>query len=95
MAKHTPGPWQWYWRVENGEANCGVFYEEHKGVAYSICRAPRYETAKQWEANARLIVASPLLLVSLREALKLITPGSLASEVRERAEATIRAATHE
>jgi hypothetical protein len=58
-AKFTSGPWQWYWREEDGEVNCGVFYEERPGIAWSICRAPRYETQEQWAANARLISAAP------------------------------------
>jgi hypothetical protein len=63
----TPGPWQWYWRVEGREANCGVYYEERPGMAHSVCRAPRYVTQEQWEANARLIAAAPLMLAALRE----------------------------
>ena len=63
--QHTPGPWVWYWRNEDGEANCGVFW--HERMAYSVCRAPRYETQEQWEANARLIAAAPDLLETLME----------------------------
>lgn len=66
--KHTPGPWQWYWREEDGEANCGVFHEERKGLARSICRAPRYEQRDQWEHNARLIAAVPELLEQCKKA---------------------------
>jgi hypothetical protein len=57
MNKHTSEPWQWYWRQEDGEANCGVLYEERPGMAHSVCRAPRYEKEEQWEANAARIVA--------------------------------------
>jgi hypothetical protein len=28
-------------------------------MAYSVCRAPRYQTRQQWEADARLISAAP------------------------------------
>ena len=59
MAEHTPGPWKFYWRLEDGKANCGVFVEQHPGQALSICRAPQYERREQWEANARLIASSP------------------------------------
>ena len=63
--QHTPGPWGWYWRNEDGKANCGVFWQERKGMAYSVCRAPSYETQEQWEANAHLIAAAPELLEAL------------------------------
>lgn len=59
MNGHTPRPWQWYWRSEANEASCGVFWEKFKGHAVSVCRAPRYESRKQWSANAALIVAAP------------------------------------
>ena len=65
---HTPGPWQWYWRTENDETNCGVFWEKSKGQAWPVCRAPRYQTEEQWTADARLISAAPDLLVALNEA---------------------------
>lgn len=57
--KHTPGPWEWYWRVEEGEASCGVFWEKHPGHVYSVCRAPRYQTKEQWKEDASLIAAAP------------------------------------
>jgi hypothetical protein len=65
-AKHTPGPWQWYWRYEQGEANCGVFWEQHEGMAHSVARCPRYQKKAQWEADGRLIAAAPDLLAALR-----------------------------
>lgn len=58
--------WQWYWRSEDGEANCGVFCEPTKGHAYSICRAPRYEIKETWEKHAKLIAAAPKMLAMLR-----------------------------
>lgn len=67
MSEHTPGPWGWYWRHEDGEAICGVFSETRPGMAYSVCRAPRYQTKEQWEADARLIAAAPELLEALKE----------------------------
>jgi hypothetical protein len=63
--KHTPGPWKWYWRKEEGEANCGVFWEKREGQAISVCRAPRYEKQEQWETNAALISAAPDLADAL------------------------------
>jgi hypothetical protein len=66
ITKSTPGPWQYYWRLDKQEhTDCGVFWEKHKGQAYSVCRAPRYEQKEQWEANARLIAAAPDLLEAL------------------------------
>jgi len=68
---HTPGPWDWYWKVRRDdgviEADCGVVaspYNDMRNIR-SICRAPRYETKEQWEANARLISAAPKLLFIL------------------------------
>ena len=66
MVEHTPGPWKWDWRAENGIAHCGVFSEPNVGQAYAIARCPRYEARIQWEANARLIAAAPELLDALR-----------------------------
>lgn len=67
QATHAPSPWKWYWRTdENGHTDCGVFYEKREGQAYSICRAPRYQTKEQWEADARLITAAPDLLEACR-----------------------------
>lgn len=68
---HTPGPWTWYWRQDNGnEADCGVMSGAESGRARSVCRAPRYESEKQWEANARLISAAPELLEALQAMLR-------------------------
>ena len=64
-AQHTPGPWQWYWRHEDGVTNCGVFHEPRSGMAYSVCRAPQYQTEQKWMADARLIAAAPELLEAL------------------------------
>ena len=57
--KHTPGPWTWDWHQVEGEADCGVRSELKAGHAFSVCRAPRYQTQKQWEDDARLIAAAP------------------------------------
>ena len=62
MSAYTPGPWYWYWRQSDGETDCGVYSEKHQGHAYSVCRAPRYQTEDQWAADARLIAAAPELL---------------------------------
>lgn len=66
-ATHTPGPWKWYWREEDGKANCGVFWEKLPGHAYAVARAPQYEKWAQWEANARLIAAAPDLLALAKQ----------------------------
>ena len=70
MSGHTPGPWDWYWRESDGEADCGVYWEKYQGQAYSVCRAPRYQTEEQWAADARLIAAAPELLEALIDARK-------------------------
>ena len=70
---HSPGPWQWYFKIDdNLEADCGVYYEERPGMVYAICRAPRYEGEQQWKANARLIAAAPELLEALKECKKVL-----------------------
>ena len=80
MSKHTPGPWQWYWRLgEALKADCGVFAEPRPGHAYSVCRAPQYEGQAQWEANARLISAAP----EMYEALLAILPFIPITSARE------------
>ncbi len=61
--KYTPEPWKWYWKInEKLEAECGVYSENVTGQVISVCRAPRYESEKQWKANARLIASVPELL---------------------------------
>ncbi len=69
MTEHTPGPWEWYWRVndDNLEADCGVLSDVKSGRARSICRCPRFEAEDQWRANARLIAAAPDLLAALKK----------------------------
>ena len=63
MKEPTPAPWKWYWKLnEHLEADCGVYWELREGLAISVCRAPRYETKEQWEANAPLICAAQDLL---------------------------------
>jgi hypothetical protein len=52
----TPGPWDWYWRTNDGKTDCGVFSMDG-GISASVCRAPRYQTKEQWEADAALIAA--------------------------------------
>lgn len=59
--------WQWEkWRAdENGEADCGVYFEERSGMAHSVCRCPRYLKKEEWEEYARMIAAAPDLLAIL------------------------------
>lgn len=81
MSQHTPGPWQFYWREEDGEANCGVFFERRKGQAFAVARCPRYVMEKQWKADGALIAAAPDLLEALEEAIECgLVPKSSALE---------------
>jgi hypothetical protein len=36
-------------------------------MAYSVCRAPQYQTEEKWESDARLIAAAPELLEFAKE----------------------------
>ena len=55
---HTPEPWKWYWRTDDeGNADCGIYSEVREGLAYSVCRAPRYQTREKWETDSRRITA--------------------------------------
>lgn len=71
MSKHTKGSWDWYWRFDNStnEADCGVA----SSGGYSVCRAPRYQEKKQWEADARLIAAAPDMLEALERLVRRAT----------------------
>ncbi len=46
------GKWSWYWRVTDGEADCGIFVETRPGHAYAICRCPRYVKESEWSTYA-------------------------------------------
>lgn len=59
---HRQGPWKWYWRVEDGVPDCGVYSEMRIGMAYAVARCPKLQSKEQWEADARLIAAAPELL---------------------------------
>lgn len=63
----TEGKWHFFWRHENGEADCGIFAEPHPGHAIAVARCPRYEKREQWEANAALICAAPAMLALLKD----------------------------
>lgn len=91
---HTPGPWTWYWRVEDEEANCGVFWEQRSGMAYAVARCPRYQTKEKWEADARLISAAPDLLEALKAVMNdLMLLGSVTDATSMRAFEAIGKAT--
>ena len=64
MSKPSAGPWKWYWFKAEGEAACGVYNEDNNGTQRTICKAPRYQTREQWEADAKLIAAAPDLLAA-------------------------------
>jgi len=59
--KHTPGPWR------KGIASAREVYDPKSG--HTICRASVADAFPDvlWEANARLIAASPDLLKALKE----------------------------
>lgn len=69
--KHALFPWQWDWKEENGESDCGIFYEKFPGHAYAIVHCPRYEKREQWEANASFIIRACSNHYELLGALKL------------------------
>ncbi len=66
------GPWKWYWKTTEGEADCGVLWEQCPGMAYSICRAPRYIKERDWNDVAPLIAAAPELLEALKLACEVL-----------------------
>lgn len=72
---HTPGPWNWYWKLgENFEADCGVFSEATKGQAYAVCRCPRYQKEEQWKIDAPILAAANDLLEACEMLLADIEP---------------------
>ena len=62
MAEHTPGPWEVDRDFYEIQANLGMI---------SICDVLSADVA-DWEANARLIAASPELLTELEKAAPVI-----------------------
>ena len=94
----TEGKWHFFWRHENGEADCGIFAEPHPGHAIAVARCPRYEKQEQWEANATLMCAASDMLALLKDTVafledeccgdqsKKAAPGSFAAEARKRAD---------
>ena len=93
MSAHTPGPWQWYWRVgEHLKADCGVFHEVREGQAVAVCRAPQYAGQRQWEADARLIAAAPEMYEALLAILPFIPISSASEGGAAKFSANVRAA---
>lgn len=80
------GSAQFYWRQEDGEANCGVFHEPRQGHAYSICRAPRYVSEDQWMQDGGFIADAFNVHTETG-----LTPRQLAEQRAELLEALIRA----
>ena len=69
MNKHTPGPWGWHWnKLPSGEADGRVhtINPSFVGTVNCIAVSPRYQTQKQWEADASLLAAAPDLLEALK-----------------------------
>jgi hypothetical protein len=63
---HTQGPWDWHQsKNDDGTHNGSVIYLERPGMAHCVCKAPRYQTDEQWEADACLIAAAPDMLEAL------------------------------
>jgi hypothetical protein len=100
-ARHTPAPWV-LGDTRSFQGREGTYREVlddggHMGsnIIGHVCVAHPYNHDLQQggEANARLFAAAPALLGALSEVLARIVPGSLASEVRNRAEAAIAKAT--
>lgn len=62
--------WSWDWRAsESGEADCGVFAEERPGMAYAVCRCPRYMREEEWRSIAPVLAAAPDLLAACEAAI--------------------------
>lgn len=55
MSEHTPTPWKWHWRFEDGIATESVLAEPRPGHAYAIAICPRYQTEERWRADATMI----------------------------------------
>lgn len=72
MNKNAPEPtfgkWNWYWRTEDGEADCGVVSDR----GYSVCRAPRYQSREQWEVDGPILAAAKDLLDACQNAREII-----------------------
>jgi hypothetical protein len=66
-ASPTAGEWEWYWRESaDGEADCGVVADVDSGRAVSVCRAPRYVSKEQWEADGPLLANAKHMLSVLK-----------------------------
>jgi hypothetical protein len=67
-------------------------------MAYSVCRAPQYQTKEKWEADARLIAAAPDLLDALQAALEALRGSAGFDEInnaKKQGKAAIAKATGE
>ena len=63
---YSKEPWKYYWgKNEHNEADYGIYSFPNEGLAYSICRAPKYATEDEWKNNARRIVACINALVGI------------------------------
>jgi hypothetical protein len=93
MTEHTPSPWQWHWRFEDGIATGSVFSELHEGHAYAVAICPRLQMKDQWEADARLIVAAPEMLSLLKELIDIEGPQPGTSEWAKKVRGVIAQAT--
>ena len=70
MSSHTRGPWDWHRdKHDDGRNNGSVIADAKSGRARCVCKAPQYETDKQWTANANLIAAAPDLVEALTSVL--------------------------
>lgn len=73
--------WKSHWRTdENGNADCGIYFEPRPGHAYSICRAPKFITEEQWAAIASQITKVPEL-ITYTEVVAEMVPEDLFNEI--------------
>lgn len=73
-AQHTPGPWGYTLTTLSGKPIDFKIVDEKHGSTKPICAAGDGFTCDEYEANARLIAAAPLLLSSVLEFLDALPP---------------------
>jgi hypothetical protein len=88
--KHTPGPWS---IARRGSGGCRVESRDGLHVA-GVSDGFFDDEAKEFEANARLIAAAPVMLDALRE-LAGVTENALAGDYCELATIEALAEAHE
>ena len=56
MGEPTALPWKWHSRIEGDLQTGSIYSEVHRGGAYAVAIAPRYQKTDQWETDAAFIV---------------------------------------